>query len=161
MLRFWVVTLGAVLLGLIGVGLEVARVISNDNDGASRSVFVFSLCCAELSYSIGFYVPPKNVFTFASPQSLSVGVRHLSFSAAHSWALSHSSPLSCLYHLRLWFMLSIGPSECGMYDAPLATPPRLTITTAIPHPVKRACLGRRDPPGKLRGLTLPLYPFPS
>lgn len=34
-LRFWFVTAGCVLLGALGVGLEVARVISKDNGGVS------------------------------------------------------------------------------------------------------------------------------
>ncbi|KAI0300667.1 hypothetical protein B0F90DRAFT_1629338 [Multifurca ochricompacta] len=49
-LRFWVVTLGCALLGAIGIGLEVARKISDNNDG--------------------FHVPEKNVFSFASTQFL-------------------------------------------------------------------------------------------
>jgi hypothetical protein len=50
LLRFWFVTLGCVLLGGIGVALEVARVISSDNGG--------------------FHVKQKNVFSFASVQFL-------------------------------------------------------------------------------------------
>ena len=47
MLRFWFVTAGCVLLGALGVGLEVARVISKDNGGVSLLPFfaVEGRCC--------------------------------------------------------------------------------------------------------------------
>jgi hypothetical protein len=35
LLRFWFVTLGCVVLGALGIGLEVARVVSRDNGGES------------------------------------------------------------------------------------------------------------------------------
>ncbi|KAF8495945.1 hypothetical protein F5888DRAFT_1615206 [Russula emetica] len=49
-LRFWVVTLGCVLLGAVGIGLEIAAAVSKDNGG--------------------FHVAQKNVFSFASVQFL-------------------------------------------------------------------------------------------
>jgi hypothetical protein len=58
-LRFWFVTLGCLLLGAIGVGLEIARVISKDNGG--------------------FHLPQKNVFSFASIQFLTSFIPSLLF----------------------------------------------------------------------------------
>lgn len=49
-LRFWIVTLGCVLLGAVGVGLEIAAAVSKDNSG--------------------FHVAQKNIFSFASVQFL-------------------------------------------------------------------------------------------
>jgi hypothetical protein len=48
LLRFWFVTLGCLLLGAIGVGLEIARVISKDNGGAYWASC--SRRCADLIY---------------------------------------------------------------------------------------------------------------
>jgi hypothetical protein len=49
-LRFWIVTLGCVFLGAVGVALEVTAAVSRDNSG--------------------FHVAQKNVFSFASVQFL-------------------------------------------------------------------------------------------
>lgn len=38
-LRFWMVTLGSLLLGGIGIGLEIAAAVSKNNDGVSSSLF--------------------------------------------------------------------------------------------------------------------------
>jgi hypothetical protein len=46
-LRFWFVTLGCVFLGALGVGLEVARVISRDNGGVSTSLLRCRGRCAD------------------------------------------------------------------------------------------------------------------
>ena len=77
-MRFWVVALGGVLLGAIGIGLEVARVISKDNNGVSPLSSI--LCAVLIRYTTkGFYVPEKNVFSFASIQFLTVSVQDLPF----------------------------------------------------------------------------------
>jgi hypothetical protein len=38
-LRFWIVTLGCVFLGAVGVALEVTAAVSRDNSGVSPSLF--------------------------------------------------------------------------------------------------------------------------
>jgi hypothetical protein len=48
-LRFWVVTLGCVLLGAVGIGLEIAAAISKDNGGVSPRLFD-SWPCADPTY---------------------------------------------------------------------------------------------------------------
>jgi hypothetical protein len=79
-LRFWFVTLGCVLLGGIGIALEVARVISKDNGGTSRASYDPQR--RSVDPPKGFYVPQKNVFSFASIQFLTVSVQHFSLSIA-------------------------------------------------------------------------------
>ncbi|KAH9974846.1 hypothetical protein BJV77DRAFT_637007 [Russula vinacea] len=59
MSRTWFVTMGCGLLGALGIGLEVIWVISRDNGG--------------------FYVPHKNVFSFASIQFLTSFIPSLLF----------------------------------------------------------------------------------
>ncbi|KAI0274072.1 hypothetical protein BGY98DRAFT_921139 [Russula aff. rugulosa BPL654] len=49
-LRFYMVTLGSLLLGTVGIGLEIAAAVSKDKNG--------------------FHVPQKNVFSFASIEFL-------------------------------------------------------------------------------------------
>ena len=49
-----------------------------------------------------------------------------------------------------WFRLVHPFVECTPLRVLLVNPPRLTITTAIPHLVSRKCHGRRDPPSGLR-----------
>jgi hypothetical protein len=38
-LRFWIVALGGVFLGVVGIGLEIAAAVSKDNNGVSPSLF--------------------------------------------------------------------------------------------------------------------------
>ena len=38
-LRFWIVTLGCVGLGAVGIGLEIAAAVSKDNNGVSPNLF--------------------------------------------------------------------------------------------------------------------------
>ncbi|KAH9980405.1 hypothetical protein BJV74DRAFT_857216 [Russula compacta] len=77
-LRFWIVSLGCLLLTLIGIVLEIARLISNDNNG--------------------FYVPPKNVFSFVSTQFLTSFFPSLLFAPlvlmirAFDWAIRMWNP---------------------------------------------------------------------
>lgn len=77
-LRFWFVAVGCVFLGALGVGLEVARVISRDNGGVSSSLSSLSrVIVLMIRITIqGFYVPQKNVFSFASIQFLTVSARN-------------------------------------------------------------------------------------
>lgn len=65
---------------------------------------------------LGFYVPAKNIFPLVSTQFLTVSAQHLPLDVANCWwAPSRSSLLSLLRRYSSWFMLSTGPSDCGMY----------------------------------------------
>jgi hypothetical protein len=57
-LRFWVVTLGCVLLGAIGIGLEIACALSRDNDGVSRASSI-SWHCANSTHHRRLLRPPE------------------------------------------------------------------------------------------------------
>ena len=167
-LRFWVVTLACVFLALIGVGLEIAQVISKDNDGASRVVFDLFMFFSEpmfiLVSLLRRLLRPYEERIFVCIGAILNGELCAPCLPALLIlpAPSRSSPLSCSFHLRLWFTPWTGTSGCGMYEnPPLANPPRLTITTAVHPLVTRSCLGRRDHPIELRRLTPSLSPFPT
>jgi hypothetical protein len=57
-LRFWIVTLGSVFLGAVGIGLEIAAAISKDNGGVSPSLFD-SWPCADPIYFARLPRPPE------------------------------------------------------------------------------------------------------
>lgn len=42
-LRFWIVCLGCVILAAMGIGLEIARAISDKNHGASCAISDFAV----------------------------------------------------------------------------------------------------------------------
>lgn len=50
-LRFWIVTLGCVLLGAIGIALEVTAAISRDNNGVFHSLFDSWPCVDPICYA--------------------------------------------------------------------------------------------------------------
>jgi hypothetical protein len=49
-LRFWIVTLGALFLGAVGIGLEIAAAVSKDNNGVSPSFFSSWPCADPIYY---------------------------------------------------------------------------------------------------------------
>jgi hypothetical protein len=57
-LRFWIVTLGSVFLGAVGIGLEIATAISKNNNGVFPSLFD-SWPCADPDYYARLLRPPK------------------------------------------------------------------------------------------------------
>jgi hypothetical protein len=61
-LRFWAVTLGCVLLGAVGIGLEIAAAISKDNSGASPSFFDSWPCVDPIYYARLLRPPEKCVY---------------------------------------------------------------------------------------------------
>jgi hypothetical protein len=146
-LRFWAVTLGCVLLMVVGIGLEIALGSSEHNNGVSLPSRIPRSCADPIYYSLGFFVPEKNVFSFASAQFLTVSVQTFAIKSNPADRLSvksHFSHLSFLSPLPSWSMVLTGPSDCGMYAFPneSVSLPGLTITIAIPHLVSRTCQGR-------------------
>ncbi len=58
LLRFWLVAFLCIFMGAVGVGLEVARVISRDNNGVSADPFG-SWPCADPSCYLRLSRPPE------------------------------------------------------------------------------------------------------
>ena len=50
-LRFWIVILGCVILGAVGIGLEIAAAISKDNSGVPSGLFVSWPCTDPIYYA--------------------------------------------------------------------------------------------------------------
>ena len=57
-MRFWIVSLGAVFLGAVGIGLEIAAALSRDNGGVSPNLFD-SWPCADPIHYVRFPRPPE------------------------------------------------------------------------------------------------------
>jgi hypothetical protein len=158
-LQFWVVTLGCALLAGVGIALEVARHLSAKHNGVSWPSRISGSCADPIYSFLGFFVPEKNVFSFASVQFLTVSVQTLLLDATDCLSYnSHSSHLSSSFPLHSWSIPLTGPSDCGMYafNTLPATPHCLTRCTALHHPVSRTCQGRRNPLRELRRL-IPLF----
>ena len=50
-MRFWIVTLGSLFVGAIGIGLEIAAAVSKDNNGVSPSLFDLWPCADPFYYA--------------------------------------------------------------------------------------------------------------
>jgi len=57
-MRFWVVVLGCVFLGAVGIGLEIAAAISKDNSGVSSGL-LDSWPCTDPIYYARLLRPPE------------------------------------------------------------------------------------------------------
>jgi hypothetical protein len=100
-LRFWVVTLGCALLAGVGIALEVVRQLSAKHNGVSWASWISGSCADSIYQFLGFNIPEKNVFSFASTQFLTVSVQTLLLDATDcSSDNSLSSLLSFLFPLH-------------------------------------------------------------
>lgn len=115
-MRFWIVTLGSVFLGAVGIGLEIAAAISKDNGGVSPSLFD-SWPCADPIYFARLPRPPEKciflrVGSVLNCERLTPAIRA---SLMIRTIPSRSFPLCSLFRLRSWSKVSTGLFECGMY----------------------------------------------
>ncbi len=115
-MRFWVVTLGCLLLGAIGIGLEIATSISKDNDGVSPSLFDSWPYVNPIYYARLLRPPEKRIFLRVdSVLNCECAASAIRVALNKSCNPSRSSLLCSLFRLRSWSKLSTGLFECGMY----------------------------------------------
>ena len=75
-MHLYIIIPASLFMIALGIALEVALSISQKNQGSSNSFLVqFPMTEAFVSSAVGFNVPEKNVFKFASQQFLTVSIR--------------------------------------------------------------------------------------
>ena len=72
-MHLYIIIPASLFMIALGIALEVALSISQKNQGALYS-FLIQFPMTEVSPAVGFNVPEKNVFKFASQQFLTVSI---------------------------------------------------------------------------------------
>ena len=114
-LRFWIVTLGCVILGAVGIGLEIAASISKDNSGVSSGLFVSWPCTDPIYYARLLRPPEKCIYlrigSVFNCECLTPAIRASLIVPTIQVILSFSAlPSACVHDQR--FRLGYSNLEC-------------------------------------------------